>query len=73
MQHARRTQQTTVPADLTSPRAKLVYLYLSTNDGATVTELQEGLSMKKITLFSILKTLRSRGLVGQEHDRYVCN
>jgi DNA-binding MarR family transcriptional regulator len=71
MQQARRTQQTAVPDGLESPRAKLVYLYLSTHDGATVTELQEGLCMKKITLFSILKTLRGRGLVGQDRGRYV--
>jgi DNA-binding MarR family transcriptional regulator len=71
MQQARRTHRTAVPDDLESPRAKLVYLYLSTHDGATVSELQDGLSMKKITLFSILKTLRGRGLVGQDRDRYV--
>jgi DNA-binding MarR family transcriptional regulator len=71
MQQARRTHQAAVPDDLESPRAKLVYLYLSTHDGATVSELQDGLSMKKITLFSILKTLRGRGLVGQDRDQYV--
>jgi DNA-binding IclR family transcriptional regulator len=60
-----------VPADLNSPRAKLVFLYLSTHEGATIGELQENLAMKKIALYSILKTLRERGLVGQETDRYV--
>lgn len=61
----------TVPDDLTSPRAKLVYLYLSTHDGATVKELGTNLDMKKITLYSILRTLRERNLVEQETDRYV--
>lgn len=61
----------TVPGDLNSPRAKLVYLYLSTHDGATIEELGENLSMKKITLYSILKTLREQDFVQQKTDRYV--
>ena len=64
---------TTVPADIESPRAKLVYLYLSTHDGATVDELRANLGMKKIALYSILKTLRDRGVVDQHTDRYVLN
>lgn len=65
------TTAVAVPDDLNSPRAKLVYLYLSTHGSATIGELQENLAMKKITLYSILKTLRERELVGQETDRYV--
>ena len=61
----------TVPGELNSPRAKLVYLYLSTHEGATIEELGERLGMKKITLYSILKTLRKQGFVEQETDRYV--
>lgn len=61
----------TVPSDLNSPRAKLVYLYLSTHDGATVEELGENLGMKKITLYSILKTLREQDFAQQKTDRYV--
>lgn len=67
------TTEVTVPGDLNSPRAKLVYLYISTQGSATIGELQESLAMKKITLYSILKTLRERGLIGQETDRYVLN
>lgn len=61
----------TVPGDLNSPRAKLVYLYLSTHDGATIEELGENLGMKKISLYSILKTLREQEFVEEETDRYV--
>jgi DNA-binding IclR family transcriptional regulator len=61
----------TVPGELNSPRAKLVFLYLSTHEGATIEELGERLGMKKITLYSILKTLRKQGFVEQETDRYV--
>lgn len=61
----------TVPGDLNSPRAKLVYLYLSAHDGATIQELGQNLGMKKISLYSILKTLREQEFVEQETDRYV--
>ena len=37
-----------IPADLESPRAKLVYLFLSTHGEATVGELQYGRDRKKI-------------------------
>ncbi|WP_101298233.1 helix-turn-helix domain-containing protein [Halegenticoccus soli] len=67
----RTTTQTTIPGDLRSPRAKLVYLYLSTHGSATVTELQDALRMRKLSLYSILATLRDRGLVSREAERYV--
>lgn len=59
-----------VPSDLESPRAKLVYLFLSTHGEATVSELQSGLDMKKISLYSILSTLCDRGLIDQDAERY---
>ncbi|WP_396612297.1 MarR family transcriptional regulator [Haloferax sp. S1W] len=60
-----------VPGELNSPAAKLVYLYLSTHDGASISDLQDGLEMKKISLYSILGTLSKRGLVRQEDaERY---
>ncbi|MGM0591096.1 MAG: helix-turn-helix domain-containing protein [Halobacteriota archaeon] len=63
--------RTTVPSGLRSPNAKLVYLYLSTHGGATISELQAGLEMKKLSLYSILATLRDRGYVRQEAEQYV--
>jgi predicted transcriptional regulator len=65
------TSRTAVPSTIESPCAKLVYLYLSTHGGATVTELQESLELKKITLYSVLRTLRDRRLVTEDGDRYV--
>jgi hypothetical protein len=59
-----------IPAELESPRAKLVYLYLSTQGGASITDLQEGLKMRKLSLYSILGTLCERGLVAQDAERY---
>jgi Sugar-specific transcriptional regulator TrmB. len=60
-----------VPESITSPRGKLVYLYLATHGGATETELCEGLEMKRITLYSVIGALRDDDLVGREGDLYV--
>ena len=60
-----------VPSDLNSPRAKLVYLYLSQHGEATTEELGENLDMKKITLYSIVETLQERQLIEEQADRYV--
>ena len=68
---AQTTQTTRVPTELESPCAKLVYLYLATHDGATVGELHEGLDLRKLTLFSVLRSLRERELIGEETNRYV--
>jgi len=59
-----------IPSELESPRAKLVYLFLSTHGEATVSELQTCLEMKKISLYSILSTLCERGLIDQDAERY---
>ncbi|NHN49597.1 TrmB family transcriptional regulator [Halostella sp. JP-L12] len=69
---ATRTQsgEATLPRELKSPRAKLVYLYLSTRGGATVEALQDGLHLEKITLFSILETLSRQDLVRKDADTY---
>ncbi|WP_049987210.1 TrmB family transcriptional regulator [Halobellus rufus] len=63
-----------IPSELESPRAKLVYLFLSTHGEATLSELETGLDMKKISLYSILSTLCERGLIDQDCERYrLCN
>ena len=64
------TQTHAIPPSLQSPRAKLVYLFLSTNGTATINELQDGLNMKKISLYSILKTLRKQEIISKDGDRY---
>ncbi|WP_440765919.1 MarR family transcriptional regulator [Natronorubrum sp. DTA7] len=50
-----------VPNDLESPRAKLVYLYVATTDGASIERLCDDLDVKKGTVLSITGTLRERG------------
>jgi len=59
-----------MPPELSSPRAKLIYLYLSTNGSATVGRMGEDLGMKKISLYSILKNLSEEGLIEGTDDRY---
>lgn len=59
-----------VPPDVESPRAKLVYLYLSSTDEAHVDELERALGIGKLSLLSILQTLRSRELVCERDGRY---
>lgn len=62
--------QVSLPADLHSPRAKLVYLYLSTVGEASVGDLTEELDIKRMTAYSILGTLASRGFVTKDGERY---
>lgn len=60
-----------LPTNVESPRGKLVYLYLSTEESATLDELHQELDVPRITLYSVLKTLRGRGLVREDGHRYV--
>ena len=62
---------TPIPDEIESSQGKLVYLSLLLTDGATVTELQETLSLKKITVLSVLDSLASRGLVQRTGGTYV--
>lgn len=51
---------------------KLIYLYLRIENEATIDELQAALGMKKLTLYSLLKTLTATDHVDREGARYVC-
>lgn len=61
----------TVPDAVSSPRGKLVYLYLATHGAVTESELCEGLDMKRLSLYSVLGTLRDADIVARDDDRYV--
>lgn len=63
------TPERELPTELDSPRAKLVYLYLRADD-ATIDDLQADLGVQKITLYSILRTLRRRELVEKRGERF---
>jgi DNA-binding MarR family transcriptional regulator len=60
-----------LPDDLTAADSKLVYLFVSVSDGATVEDLQSSLDIKKISLFPVLDTLSERGLIERVDDEYV--
>jgi len=60
-----------VPNDLTSAESKLVYLFLTTSEGATMEELHDALDIRKISLFPVLRTLTERNVVTREGSTYV--
>lgn len=61
---------TTVPAGISSPRAKLVYLHLAVGGPATADDLAADLRMQKLSLFSVLGTLAARDVVRTDGDGY---
>jgi predicted transcriptional regulator len=63
------TRERELPTELESPRAKLVYLYLQPDD-ASIDDLQTDLGVQKITLYSILRTLRERELVEKRDGQF---
>ncbi|ELY82488.1 hypothetical protein [Natrinema pallidum] len=70
------TAQTTdridhLPTELDSAQSKLVYLTLEATGGATVTDLSDGLNMRKLAILSILSSLSSAGLIERTGSAYV--
>lgn len=70
-QSATMTLDVSIPTDLDSARAKLVYLYLAAAGGATVDELCAELAVTKGTMLSIIGTLRDRGYLERRDVQYV--
>ena len=62
-----------IPGELTSPTAKLVYLYLDTTGQSTVDEMQRSLNVPKLALFSVLGSLAESGLVECDGDCYAAS
>ncbi|SNZ17171.1 hypothetical protein SAMN06269185_2908 [Natronoarchaeum philippinense] len=58
--------------ELESPRAKLVYLYLSMSGWSTVSDIQHALGLQKIALLSILDTLDRNEFVERSGDAVRC-
>jgi hypothetical protein len=57
-----------IPDRITSPQAKLVYLYLHVRGTVTVDELGTALGLPKLALFSILETLDEYDTVARDGD-----
>ncbi len=74
MAHERLTwsESDSIPAELDSSEAKLVYLYLDAADEATVDELREDLEIKRLALLSVLDLLESEGFVECDERTYRC-
>lgn len=63
-------QRASIPSEISTPRAKLVYFALAVTNGSTVPELQEILSLRKLTLLSILDSLSKQSLVEYTGTEY---
>lgn len=55
---------------MNSPRARLVYVYLTAVSEASVDELCTSLDMSRLTTFSLLRALEEAGLVTETHNAY---
>ncbi|WP_436346626.1 MarR family transcriptional regulator [Natronorubrum sp. FCH18a] len=60
-----------LPTEIESPQGKLVYLYIEATGGASADELGQILTMKKISILSVLSSLSSADLVEKRNDEYV--
>ena len=61
--------ETVVPPTVESDQAKLVYLYLDRTTGATPDDVSGALSLPKLSVFGVLRTLRERGVVEERDGR----
>ena len=59
-----------IPTDLESAKAKLIYLYVAASGGATADQLRDDLDVKKGTALSITGTLRERGYLERRNGRF---
>lgn len=55
--------ESAVPPAVESAQAKLVYLYLDRAGGAAPADVAAALSLPKLSVLSVLRTLRDRGVV----------
>ena len=58
-----------IPDTIESPRAKLVYLYVTTRGETTVEQLRDDLGMRTGTTLTMLRTLQERGYLERQNDR----
>lgn len=67
----RTPDEVVVPRSVSSPRAKLIYLYLIRAGPAAPDEIAERLGLRKLAVYGVLRSLRGRGLVEEREDGYV--
>lgn len=61
----------TIPNEVASPQAKLVYLAVRVTDEPTVTQLQRLLGLSKLTLLPLLASLDEQDYIRRTEDGYV--
>ena len=66
---ARSGRRPDVPAHLSSPTAKLVYVYLSQVGEATVSQLTDALGVSLLSLLPTLRSLERQGFVARTGER----
>ena len=59
-----------LPAELDSAQSKLVFLYLETAGGGTVSDLCDALDIPQVSLYPTLRTLCERDLVEVRDGEY---
>ena len=68
--NSRHQSEASIPEDIESPQAKLLYFYLSIREGATADDLCRDLRLDKGSVLSIVGTLRERGYVERTEFGY---
>jgi hypothetical protein len=71
MSKVRPSTPESIPTDLASPRAKLVYLQLRVAGAATTAELADRLDIGRLALYPVLELLLEAGHVRRDGQRYV--
>lgn len=61
-------EQVAVPAELQSPRSKLLYVTLAATGGARPPELRSALGLSSLSLYPIIRDLRDAGIVERADD-----
>ena len=70
LERATDTTEAPIPDDICSPRAKLVYLAVSTHSPVDVDELKSALGMSGLTLLPILAELTRKGHLTRSGGTY---
>lgn len=61
---------TELPTDITSPRGKLLYLFIKTHNGITVDKMRDHLNEKTINLYGTLKSLEENNHITRTDGVY---
>ena len=57
-----------VPTELDTPTAKLVYLYLSVTNEATIGQVRDDLGLTQLTLLPTISALEREGLLNRSSE-----